>query len=381
MKNFSRRLQTIEEYVFSRLAKKVKEVEQKTGKKVLNLGPGSPDVPPHKEYLHELQKYIIQPGNHMYPGYGATPELNNAVIQWYKKRFNVYLKSDELFPILGAKDGIVQLSSTLLDKGDEVLIPDPGYPGFTGATKLFDAKPVYYPLTIKNNFTISIKELEKYITKKTKLIWVNYPSNPTGQVITEKELQLLVQFALSHGIWIAYDNAYSEITFDGYTAPSILKIKNAVNCAVEVGSFSKTFSFAGFRIGWIAGNKTLIQAFAKIKSNVDSGMTLPFQQLATYALTHEKKSWHIKMIRIYENRRKKISLLLNQLGLKYSLPKGSLYIWAEIPSFFQDSETYALHLLESKQILVTPGTAFGKEGKKYIRVSICSDISLINTYI
>ena len=331
-------------------------------------------------YLDKLNQFIREKDAHLYPSFGANPEFQNTLINWYKKRFKVDLKKAELLPLLGAKDGVSHLPLALLDEGDEVLVPDPGYPAFTDPALMIGGKVVYYELLEKNDFKISVSGLEKKITDKTKFMWVNFPANPTGQVATQEELEKIVAFAIKHQIIIVYDNAYSEITFDGFVAPSILQVDGAMDIAVEIGSFSKTFSFAGLRMGWIVGNKEVIAALAKVKSQMDSGLSTPLQNLGAFALTNTDKAWYQEMILSYQKRRKIIAEHLHSLGLQFSMPKGSLYIWAKIPSSAKNSEDYCMQLLEDKQILLTPGTAFGKNGERYVRVGVCVNIDNINDY-
>lgn len=376
----AKRLNMFSEYVFSKLGKKVKEIETQSKRKVLNFGPGNPDYPPSKLYLDKFCELINEQNAHLYPGFGANKDFSNALINWYQKRFNVYLEREELFPLLGAKDGVSHIPLALLDIGDEVLVPDPGYPAFTDPTLMTGGKVVYYDLLEENDFSISINEIEKKITDRTKFIWVNFPANPTGQVISLEELEKIVTFAKQYNIFIVYDNAYSEITFDGFVAPSILQVDGAKDIAVELGSFSKTFSFAGFRMGWIVGNKEVIAALAKVKSQMDSGLSTPLQKLGAYALTNTDEQWYQNMIRSYQERRNIIAQHLKKLGLISSLPKGSLYIWAKIPTTAKNSEAYCMQLLEEKQILLTPGIAFGKNGQRYVRVSICVNIDEIGKY-
>ncbi|MDP3758458.1 MAG: aminotransferase class I/II-fold pyridoxal phosphate-dependent enzyme, partial [Candidatus Daviesbacteria bacterium] len=275
----SKRLNNFDEYVFSRLGKKVQDIELKSGRRVLNFGPGNPDYPPNKLYLDKFCEFIKEQSAHLYPGFGANEEFSNALINWYQKRFNVTLEKSELFPLLGAKDGVSHLPLALLDEGDEVLVPDPGYPAFSDPALMVGAKVNYYDLLEEFDFKISLERIKEKISPKTKFIWVNFPSNPTGQVATIEELEKIVEFAKEHEIFIVYDNAYSEITFDGYVTPSILQVDGAKDIAVEIGSFSKTFSFAGFRMGWIVGNEKIIQALAKIKSQIDSGLSTHLQKL------------------------------------------------------------------------------------------------------
>lgn len=379
-KPFAKRLDKFPEYIFSRLAKTVAEVETKSGRKVLSFGAGTPDVTPSSQYTNKYAELLHTNDAHLYPGYGAIPEMAQALITWYKKRFAVALDKDELLPLLGAKDGISHLPLAFLDEDDEVLVPDPGYPAFTGPARMIGARPVYYDLVATNNFTLDLRVLEEKISEKTKFIWVNFPANPTGQVATISDLEKIVAFARKHNIYLVYDNAYSEITFDGFVAPSILQIDNAKEIAVEIGSFSKSFSFAGFRMGWIVGNKEIIAALEKVKSQMDSGLSLPLQKLGAFALTNKDQQWHEDMIISYKNRRDIIAKYLRTVGLEFSLPKGGLYIWAKIPTIAKNSEEFCMKLLEEKQILFTPGTAFGKNGERYVRVSICVNIDTINDY-
>lgn len=377
----SKRLKRFPEYVFSRLAKIVAEVERETKRKVLNLGPGSPDVRPSEKYLKKLGEYIKEPGSHMYPGYGAIPELASALVGWYKERFGVDLDTSELMPLLGAKDGVSHLPLALADEGDEVLVPNPGYPAYIGPTLMVGAKPIPYDLTAKDDFRISIENLEKSVSQKTRYMWVNFPSNPTGQTATVKDLSRIVTFCKKHNLILVYDNAYSEITFNGFKAPSILEIKGAKEVAVELGSFSKTFSFAGFRMGWMVENKEVVAVLAKIKSQLDSGLSLPLQKLGAFALSGFDRKWQTEMILSYQKRRDIIATKLTKLGLTFSLPKAALYIWAKIPDSAESSEDFCMALLREKQILITPGSAFGSNGEGFVRVSICANIDAIDEYV
>ena len=377
----AKRLDHFSEYIFADLNKKVKEVETRSGRPVFSLAIGNPDFPPSKKYVNKLQDLIKEKDAHHYPGYGATPIFAESLISWYKKKFEVEINDSELLPLIGSKDGITHLALTLLDEGDEVLIPDPGYPAYVGACLMVGAKPVSYNLTSENDFKINIEDIRHKISSKTKLIWLNFPSNPTGQIISKIELEKIVQLAIKHRIWIAYDNAYSEIYFGKDKPPSILEIPNAKKVAIEFNSLSKTFSLAGYRLGWAVGNNKLIGALAKVKSQFDSGLSLPLQRLAAFCFSSPDKEWRSKMLANYQQRAQILSEYLPKLGLSFSLPKASLYIWAKIPDEFEDSEEFSKKLLEEKQILVTPGTAFGENGKRYVRISISSNLERIYEYI
>ncbi|MFA6476315.1 MAG: pyridoxal phosphate-dependent aminotransferase [Candidatus Paceibacterota bacterium] len=376
----SKSLDNFGEYIFVQLARKVAEVKERTGREVLNFGPGNPDYPTKEENLRRYQEFIVEPGAASYPGYGATKELGEAITGWYGERFEVGLEKGEYYPLLGGKDGIGALTFAILDAGDEVLVPDPGYPGFVGPALMRGAKPIGYDLLPEKDFKIDVEELEKKITPETKAIWINFPSNPTGQVASLEELAPLVRFAKEKGIWLLYDNAYAEITYEDFVAPSILQVPGAKDVAIEISSYSKMCSFAGFRMGWMAGNKDLVAAAAKVKSQLDSGMSRPLQRLGSYALNNYDDNWHDSMIESYEERRNIIAEKLRGLGLTFTLPKGALYIWARIPEEEESAEAFCDRLLEEKQISLVPGTAYGKNGERYVRASCCINIDKINDY-
>ncbi|KKQ24116.1 MAG: aminotransferase [Candidatus Roizmanbacteria bacterium GW2011_GWC2_37_13] len=378
--NLAKRLNIFGEYAFFTLAKKKADVEKTSGRKVLDLSIGSPDFPPSSIYINKLKEFFAEKNSHIYPGYGPILEFTQGLRNWYKKRFDVDLEKNELFPLLGGKDGVSHLALTLLDTGDEVLVPDPGYPAFSGPPTLIGATPVFYNLTETSNFKINFNELKKKISNKTKFIWVNFPANPTGQVVDINDLEQIINFVKKNNIWLVYDNAYSEITFDEFVAPSILQIEGAKDVAVEIGSFSKTFSFAGYRMGWIVGNKEIISALSKVKSQFDSGLSRPLQKLGAFALNNNDEKWHRTMITSYEKRRNIIIKNLKKIGLTAEKTKGSLYLWVKIPDHFKDSQEFSFELLEKKQILLAPGTVFGKNGKRYVRVSICANINGIERH-
>jgi LL-diaminopimelate aminotransferase len=375
----AKRMDAFPEYIFARLNREVAKVEKKTGRKVLNFGAGSPDIPPSKKYIDKLSEFVQAPNAHTYPGYGATAEFRDALIAWHKGR-GVSLEQDEVYPLCGEKQAIALLPLAFLDEGDEVLVPDPGYPGYAGAALISGAKIVYYNLTEANKYKIDSRELKAKITKKTKFIWVNFPSNPLGHGTTLEELKKIVNIAKKHNIFIVYDNAYSEITYDNYIAPSILQIAGAKKVAVEINSFSKSLSLAGYRIGWIMGNKDIIAALAKIKSQMDSGLSLPLQRLGAYALNHPDKTWQKNMLKSYKDRRNIVADYLTTLGLEFTLPKAGLYIWAKIPDTEKNAEDFTMKLLQKRQILLTPGNAFGENGDRFVRVSFCVNIDEIKNY-
>lgn len=374
------RMEGIAEYVFAPLLRQVRVLEQKSKRPVLNLAIGDPDIPPSSMYRAALRKFYQEPSAHRYPGYTAIQEFRNALIYWYSERFGVILTEDELLPLCGAKDGITHLPWAILNPGDEVLTPDPGYPAYASSVQLVGAIPVAYSIHATENH-IDYKELARICTPRTRCLWINAPSNPTGATLTKTELVQIVDFALKHNLIILYDNTYAEITFNGYRAPSILEISGTKDVAVEIGSFSKTFSFAGYRMGWAVGNKDIIASLAKIKSLVDSGLSLPLQRLGTFALCNFDQKWHDTMLSTYRRRRKILATKLRGLGLSFVLPQGALYIWAKIPDSAINTETFCMELLNRKHVLLAPGTAFGKNGERFVRASICVTMDNIDKYI
>lgn len=373
------RLQQIPPYIFARLNQEVATVEQRSGRKVLNLATGNPSIPPSPKYVQKYADLLQAPDAHLYPGYKAIPEFEAALIGHYNNRFSVALEPQELLPLNGGKDGIAHLPLALFNPGDEILVPNPGYPAFTVPAQLAGANVVPYTLP-EPNFTLDIAEITKKITPRTRYIWVNFPSNPTGAVASKNELAALVDCARAHSLVILYDNAYAEITYDGFAAPSILQIPGAKDVAVEIGSFSKSHSFAGYRMGWIVGNSELIKHLSTLKSQLDSGMSLPLQKLGAHALTHPDTEWQQAMLGEYKKRQIRASKYLKTLDLAFTPTKGSLYLWAKIPASAKNGDEFCMDLLHKKQILLTPGSAYGSSGERYVRASFCGDISTIEEY-
>lgn len=367
-------MKTVDEYIYIKLNREARAVEKRAGRRVLNLSVGSPDVPPSEKLIKKLQALVAGKNMHLYPGYGACAEFAAAVQHYYKARFGVKIETDEMYPLLGAKDAVAHLIFALLDAGDEFLTPDPGYPGFTGPALMLGAKPVYYT-------SDNIKDLQKLITNKTKFIWLNFPSNPTGKMADIKKLKEYVSFAKKNNILILYDNAYAEMYYGAQKPPSILEVPGAKKLAVELHSLSKTFSLAGYRIGFAAGSRKIISKLAKIKSQTDSGLALPLQHLAAYALTKPDVAWRRAMLKSYKARRDVLAAAFKKLGLSFDVPDAALYLWAKVPPAFKNGEQYAAYLLREKQVLVTPGSAFGAAGEQYIRISFCSDITKLKEYL
>ena len=381
----STKVSKVGQYIFAELAQKTAKVEKESGMTVLNLAAGNVSVAPSKNAMKELSKLTLDAKNYIYPGYGAIPVLEQALRSHYDEVYDVELNASQIQPVLGAKDGIASLTLALTDPGDEILIPNPGYPAYTATAKMFGIKPVYYTVSFtqkdgqKNRLDIS--KIESKITKQTKFIWVNFPSNPTGEMITKESLTELVAMCKKHKIWLLHDHAYSQIFFGGQRPVSVLEVPGAMDVAIELGSFSKSHSFAGLRMGWVVGNEKVVAAMKTVNSQIDSGLSLPLQKLAAYVLTNADEKWHKKMIKTYTEKRDKVAQLLTKYDLEFELPQSGLYIWARVPKKYKDGADYAEQLLSKEKILVVPGTVYGSAGKMFVRASFAPDISLIERYL
>ncbi len=348
---------------------------------ILDLGAGNPTLPPSTKMMTELGKLVSDPQNYRYPDYKAIPELFLALRDFYEHKFNFELREENVLPLLGAKDGVNAVNLALADLGDEVLVPDPGYPAYSSLAKLHGLRPVTYVLADKNSFQLDVKKLDDLKSARTKFIWVNFPSNPTGQIPNPEILKELVDWCLKNKVWLIYDNAYLSIRFDGQSSFSIFQIKGAEKIAVEICSLSKSHSLAGLRIGWMVGNARIIEAVSQAKSQMDSGMSLLWQKILALALADDDQNWQQALVEKYEQTRALTLELMNKLGLECVLPLASLYLWIKVPACFADGQDLANFLLREKRIIVTSGIAFGESGKKYIRVSVTADPKLIRKFL
>jgi LL-diaminopimelate aminotransferase len=365
----SKRLEGIGEYYFS---KKLREIEElnKQGKQVINLGIGSPDLPPHPDVIKTLQEESAKPNVHAYQSYKGSPVLRNAISEWYKRWYGVELDADnEILPLIGSKEGIMHICMTYLENGDKALVPDPGYPTYQSAVKLAGGKCMGYDLKEKNNYEPDFKKLEKKKLGKVKLMFVNYPQMPTGQLPTADLFERLVAFGKKHNILIVHDNPYSFILNDN--PASLLRIAGARDCVVELNSLSKSHNMAGWRVGMLCGAKERIEEVLRFKSNMDSGMFLPVQQAAAKALSLGK-DWQEEVNRTYRARRIKVFEMLDMLGCKYSQTQAGLFVWAAIPRNYKDGYVLSDEVLYKAGVFITPGGIFGDAGKNYVRVSLCS---------
>lgn len=363
------RLNGIGEYYFSQKLREIDELN-KTGEPVINLGIGSPDMPPHPEVIKTLQEESVKSNLHGYQNYKGVPALRKAISNWYKKWYNVELNPDtEVLPLIGSKEGIMHISMAYLNNGDEVLVPNPSYPTYRSATQLAGGKCIEYELNEKNNWQPNFEELEKKDLSKVKLMWVNYPHMPSGQQPGKALFNKLVAFAKKHNILICHDNPYSFILNE--KPVSLLSVEGAKEVAVELNSLSKSHNMAGWRIGMLCGSKEKIEDVLRFKSNMDSGMFLPLQLAAVKALGLGQQ-WHDELNAVYKKRREKAFELLTQLQCEYSKEQVGLFVWAKIPSEYANGYALSDEVLQKTKVFITPGGIFGTAGDRYVRVSLCS---------
>ncbi len=367
------RLQEVREYYFS---KKLREVAalKAAGKPIINLGIGSPDLLPPASVTSTLVSSLNHTNANSYQSYQGILELREAIATFYKTHFNVSLQAThEILPLLGSKEGIMHISLAFLNKGDQVLIPNPGYPTYTSVTKLVEAEPIYYSLKEKNNWLPNLELLEQKNLSKVKIMWLNYPHMPTGAIANSEFYYKIIAFAKKHDILLVNDNPYSFILNN--TPTSILQIEPAKEVAIELNSLSKTFNMAGWRVGMVLGNEKFIAPILKVKSNIDSGMFYGIQKGAIAALKSDT-SWFTTSNATYTKRRAIVWKIADKLNCKYAKHASGMFVWAKLPTS-SNSETFIDHLLYQKSIFCTPGSIFGTNGEGYIRISLCANETIL----
>jgi LL-diaminopimelate aminotransferase len=368
------RLSGVNEYYFSAKLKEIAQM-QREGKKIINLGIGSPDLPPHRSVITELTDSAALPDHHGYQSYIGIPELRKAFADWYLTYYGVMLNPDsEILPLIGSKEGIMHIAMTFLDEKDEVLVPDPGYPAYAAVSAISGAKIRVYDLNETNNWLPDLNLLENQNLKSVKLMWVNYPNMPTGAAPDISFYQQLVDFGKKHSILIVNDNPYSFIL--NPNPRSILSIPGALENCIELNSLSKSHNMAGWRIGMAAGAPSYLQQIIKFKSNMDSGMYKPIQKAAVKALALSK-DWFDDLNRVYAERREKAEDIMHLLGCVFQEEQTGLFLWGKIPTAYQDGYTLCDHLLYNAGVFITPGGIFGKNGDSYIRISLCSSKDIL----
>jgi LL-diaminopimelate aminotransferase len=345
--------------------------ERAKGVDVINLGIGSPDLAPPQFIIDALCESASRPDTHGYAGYFGIPSLLQALADYYGRRFGVELDAQsEIRPLLGSKEGLANSSLAFVDPGDLVLVPDPGYPTYAMGALLAGGSSYPMPLTEEHDFLVDFEAIPAEAAHRAKLMWLNYPNNPTGAAAPLDFLQRAVDFAQAHDLLICFDNPYCDLTFDGYVAPSILQVPGAKDVALEFNSLSKTYNMAGWRIGMAVGNAQAVEALTTVKTHIDSGIFMPIQAAAVAALNGDQ-SWLRERNLIYQRRRDIIMSWLPQLGMSARSPKGALYIWAKAPEG-EDCADFCMRILKTKGVWMTPGTVYGDHGKGYIRLSLCA---------
>jgi aspartate/methionine/tyrosine aminotransferase len=366
----SDRLNSVEEYYFSKKLREVSNMIQ-SGESVINMAIGSPDLFPSIRVIDEIKNSLSDSFAHKYQSYQGLPELRDAIAKFYNKFFGVELNPlNEVLPLMGSKEGIMHISLAFLNPGDEVLIPNPGYPTYLSVTKLVEANPVFYNLSEDNGWFPNLSELENKDLSKVKLMWINYPNMPTGASANLDQFQKLLEFAKTNNILLINDNPYSFILNDDYL--SLLKVKGYKDFVLELNSLSKSFNMSGWRVGMLVGSSDNITKVLKVKSNMDSGMFYGIQKGAIAALNLDK-SWFEDLNKVYLKRRKLIWNIADKLNCSYDKNSKGLFVWAKLPNHIKSSEQYIDTLLKEKKIFIAPGTIFGSNGEGYIRFSLCID--------
>ena len=366
----SERLNSVEEYYFSKKLREVSNMIQ-SGESVINMAIGSPDLFPSIKVVDEIKNSLSDSFAHKYQSYQGLPELRDAIAKFYYKFFGVELNpSNEVLPLMGSKEGIMHISLAFLNPGDEVLIPNPGYPTYLSVTKLVEANPVFYNLSEENCWFPNLSELENKDLSKVKLMWINYPHMPTGASANFDQFEKLLEFAKTNNILLINDNPYSFILNDEYL--SLLKVRGYKDFVLELNSLSKSFNMSGWRVGMLVGSSDNITKVLKVKSNMDSGMFYGIQKGAIAALNLDK-SWFEDLNKVYLKRRKLIWNIADKLNCSYDKNSKGLFVWAKLPNHIKSSEQYIDTLLKEKKIFIAPGTIFGSNGEGYIRFSLCID--------
>lgn len=368
----SKKLESLPPYLFAQIDAAKRKARQE-GRNILDLGVGDPDIPTPGFVIEKLYEAAKDPRNHRYALDQGMPELKQAIADWYKQRFNVDLNPEtEVLPLIGSKEGIAHLPIAFLDKGDFVLVPDPCYPPYRNATILADGKPQLMPLRQSNGFLPDLDHISPRVAQKARIMFLNYPNNPTAAIAEEGFFQKTVEFASRNNVIVCHDAAYSEIAFDGYKPPSFLQIPGAKEVGVEFHSLSKSFNMTGWRIGWVCGNAQVVAALAAVKSNIDSGI---FQaiQIAGIAALKEGAPVSEQNSKIYAERCQVFVEGLKDLGWKVEKPKATFYVWLKLPRKAKSSIEFAQLLLERANIVATPGVGFGKYGEGFIRFAMTVD--------
>lgn len=364
----AKRLDKLPPYLFVEISRKIAE-KRAQGIDVVTFAIGDPDIPTPRHILDALHEAAGVPANHRYPESDGLPELRQAIARWYKRRFDLTLDPDnEILPLIGSKEGIGHMALCLIDPGDVALIPDPGYPVYSVGTMFAGGECYFLPLTEENDFLPDLDAIPEEIARRARVLWLNYPNNPTTAIADLEFFQQAVDFAKQYDIAVCHDAPYTEVAYDGYRPVSILQAAGAMDVAIEFHSFSKSYNMTGWRIGMAVGNPQLIDALMRVKSNLDSGIPQAIQRMAIAAVDGPQDCID-EHNEIYQRRRDRLVDALTRLGLRVYPPKASLYVWARVPQGFTSIE-FAKRMLEEIAVVVTPGIGYGQQGEGWIRLSI-----------
>lgn len=373
---FSRRLDGLAPYLFAEIEQKIAE-KRRAGVEVISLGIGDPDLPTPSYIVEEMQRQVADPRNHRYPSNWGLPEFGQAVAAFYARRFGVTLDPErEVFPVLGAKEGLAHICLALLDPGDLALVPDPGYPVYAAGSIIAGGQVRYLTLRLENDFLPDLSEINEEEARRAKVLFLGYPNNPTAAVVEEGFFEQVVAFAKKYDIAVVHDNAYSELTFDGYVAPSFLSVPGAKEVGVEFFSLSKPFNMTGWRVGFAVGNHDLLAHLWRLKTNMDSGMFDALQRTAVFILNGPWDSVR-EMCEIYRRRRDLLAEALESVGMQVPKPKATVYMWVPVPEGYT-SASFSEHVLEQAGVVVTPGRGYGPAGEGFVRLSLTTPDHLIS---
>ncbi len=364
----AKRIQNLPPYLFAEIDKKI-AAKKAEGVDVISLGIGDPCEQTPQHIVDALTREANDKSCHRYPSYFGLPELRKSISKWYQRRFGLDFNPDtQVLPLIGSKEGIAHIHTAYVDPGDYVLVPDPGYPVYHSGTILAGGQTHFMPLTEENEFLPDLNAIPTEIADKAKLMFINYPNNPTSAIATEGFFEEVVEFAKAHNIVVAHDNPYSELTFDGYVAPSFLSAPGAADVGIEFHSLSKTYNMTGWRIGWAIGNESVIEAFGRVKSNIDSGIFNAIQKAGIAALEGPQECVD-DMRAIYKRRRDLVVAALGKIGLHVEPPRATIYLWIKTPEG-HTSASFAQLVLDKAGVVISPGSAYGPSGEGFIRISL-----------
>ena len=366
--HFAQRVQQLPPYLFAEISRKI-AAKRAQGVEVISFGIGDPDLPTPPHVIDALKRAAEVPANHRYPESDGLPELREAINEWYGRRFGVtFNPAKEILPLIGSKEGIGHVSLCFIDPGDTALIPDPGYPVYAAGTLFAGGQAYELPLEEESGWLPDLEAIPADVAHRARVIWINYPNNPTGAIADEAFFERVISFARKYDVMVLHDLAYSDVTFDGYRPPSFMQVPGAIDVGIEFNSLSKTYNMTGWRIGMAVGNPDMIDALARVKSNLDSGIPQAIQQMGIAAIRGPQDAVAEHNV-IYQRRRDRVVQALRDLGLRCSAPKASLYIWAKIPEG-ETSIGFAGRLLDDTGVVVTPGVGYGSQGEGYVRLSL-----------